>query len=105
MNTSTAASPNVSRKLSTTQLMTSKRIFGIFFILLAIVFTLAIIGLLPTLFGVFVGFFKIFTGKLDSFQIGEVIGNIIYWIFHIVATIVLWNYGVKWSRKQVKGKV
>jgi hypothetical protein len=82
--------------------MTSKRICGIIFILLASLLTLAIVGQLPTLFGVFIGFFKIFTGKLDSFQIGEVIGHIIYWIFHFVATIALWRYGVIWSRKQVK---
>ena len=81
--------------------MTSKRIYGYVFILLAILLTLAIIGQLPTLIGVLFGFLKIFTGKLDSSQIGEVIGPIIYWIFHFVATIALWKYGIRWSRKQV----
>jgi len=82
--------------------MTSKRILGFAFLLLGSLLTLAIVGQLPTLFGVLLGFFKIFTGKLDGSQIDEVIGRIIYWIFHFLATIALWKYGVRWSRKQVK---
>ena len=82
--------------------MTSKRISGYVFILIASLLTLAIIGQLPTLFGVLIGFFKIFTGNLDSSQSGEVVGHIIYWIVHFVATIALWKYGVKWSKKTVK---
>jgi hypothetical protein len=81
--------------------MISKRIFGFVFTVLAALLTLVIIGQLSTLFGVVVSFFKIFTGKLDSYQIGETIGHIIYWIAHFAATIALWKYGVKWSRKQV----
>ena len=81
--------------------MTSKRIFGYVFIVLAALLTLAIVGQIPTLFGVVASFFKIFTGKLNSYQIGETIGRIIYWIVHFAATIALWKYGVKWSRKQV----
>ena len=82
--------------------MTSKRIFGFAFLLLAIILTLAIIGQLPALFGTILGFFKIFTGKLNAYQIGETIGYIIYWIIHFVATIALWKYGLRWSKKQVK---
>ena len=80
--------------------MKPKRILGFVFIFLASLLTLAIVGQLPTLFGVLLAFFKIFTGKLDSSQIGEVVGHIIYWIIHILATIALWKYGVRWSGKQ-----
>lgn len=82
--------------------MTLKRILGLVFLLLASLLTLAIIGQLPTLFGIVLGFFKIFTGKLDNSQIGEIIGSILFWVFHFAATIVLWKYGVRWSGKQVK---
>lgn len=82
--------------------MTSKRIFGFIFILLASLLTLAIVGQLPALFGTILGFLKIFTGKLDAYQIGQVIGRIIYWIIHFVATIALWKYGLRWSKKQVE---
>ena len=51
--------------------MTSKRIFGFVFIPIAILLTLAIIGQLPTLILVVISFFSIFTGKLNSFQVGE----------------------------------
>ena len=81
--------------------MTSKRIFGFIFIFLASILTLAIVGQLPSLFGTILGFFKMFTWKLDSYQIGEVIGHIIYWIIHFIATIALWKYGIRWSGKQV----
>lgn len=80
--------------------MTTNRILGYAFIFLACLLSLAIIGQLPTLFGVLLSFFKIFTGKLDSYQIGESIGHIIYWTAHFAVTIILWKYGIKWSRKQ-----
>mgnify|MGYP006992456715 CR=1 FL=1 len=89
-----------SSNLNKTLLMKPKRILGFVFIFLASLLTLAIVGQLPTLFGVLLAFFKIFTGKLDSSQIGEVVGHIIYWIIHILATIALWKYGVRWSGKQ-----
>jgi len=82
--------------------MTSKRILGFIFILLACILTLAIFGQLPALFGAIFGFFKIFTGKLDIAQAGEKSGHFIYWIFHFIATIALWKYGVKWSKKQIE---
>jgi hypothetical protein len=82
--------------------MTSKRILGFIFILLASILTLAIFGRLPVLFGAISGFFKIFTGKLDSSQIGAISGHIIYWIFQFIATIALWKYGIKWSKKEIE---
>ena len=80
----------------------TKRIFGAVFIILAVILTLAIIGQLPTLFGVMFSFFAMFTGKLDASQVGETIGHVIYWIIHFAMTIVLWRYGVRWVRKPVK---
>ena len=81
----------------------SKRIFGVVFIILAAILTLAIVGQLPTLFGVLFSFFAIFTGKFEASQVGETIGHVIYWLFHFALTIVLWKYGVRWVRKPVKG--
>ena len=82
--------------------MTSKRIFGIVFIILALLLTLAIVGQLPSLFGALFDFLAIFRGNLDSSQVGYAIGHMIYWMLHFVATIALWKYGVRWSRKQAK---
>lgn len=82
--------------------MASKKILGYIFIALAILLTLAIVGQLPALFGVILSFFKIFTGKLESYQMGEVFGHIIYWIIHLVVTFALWKYGIRWTRKEVK---
>lgn len=72
------------------------------FLVLAILLTLAIIGLLPTLFGVVINFSQIFTGKLNGFQVGEVFGQTIYWTIHFVATILLWKYGIHWISKKNK---
>ena len=80
----------------------SKRIFGVVFIILAAILTLAILGQLTTLIKVLFNFFAIFTGKMDAFQVGQTIGNVIYWVIHFVLTIALWRYGIRWSRKPVK---
>ncbi|AXE21195.1 hypothetical protein DR864_27375 [Runella rosea] len=80
--------------------MTTKKIFGYIFIVLAFILTLAIVGQLPQLFAAIFGFFKIFTGKFDTYQIGLVTGNFAYWIFHFSVTIALWIYGSRWIKKQ-----
>ena len=63
---------------------------------------LAIVGQVPQLFATIFGIFKIFTGTLDSYQIGKVIGSLLYWIFHFTVTIYLWIYGRRWTRKIAK---
>jgi predicted membrane protein len=82
--------------------MTSRKIVGYVFIIVAVLLTLAIVGQLPTIFGMIHSFFKIFTGKLNSDQTGEIFGHIIYWIIHFVATFALWKYGIRWTRKEAK---
>jgi hypothetical protein len=74
--------------------MTLKRITGVVFIILAILLTLAIVAQLPLLLTVIIRFLAIFRGNLDSSQIGESIGQMIYWILHFTATIILWRYGI-----------
>lgn len=78
--------------------MTTRKILGYIFIVVAIILTLAIVGQLPKLTGAIIGVFKIFTGALDSYQVGNVIGTIIYWLIHITLTITLWIYGRRWIR-------
>jgi hypothetical protein len=64
----------------------------------AIILTLAIVGQLPKLIGAIIGVFKIFSGALDSYQVGKVIGTTIYWSIHIALTITLWIYGRRWIK-------
>ncbi len=78
--------------------MTTRKILGYIFIVVAIILTLAIVGQLPKLIGAIFGVFKIFTGTLDSYQVGKVIGTAIYWSFHVALTITLWIYGRRWLR-------
>lgn len=80
--------------------MTKRRIIGYIFIVVAIILTLTIVGLLPKLIGTIFGIFKIFTGSLDSYQIGKVIGTAIYWTIHIALTITLWIYGRRWIKNK-----
>ena len=80
----------------------SKKIFGVVFILLAAILTLAIVGQVPDLFGIIVSFFAMITGKLESYRAGETIGRMIYWLLHFAFTITLWRYGLRWVRKPIK---
>ena len=78
--------------------MTTKKIFGYIFMVVAFLLTFTIVGLLPKLIETIFGFFKIFTGTLDSYQVGKIIGTTIYWAIHIAITITLWTYGTRWIR-------
>lgn len=80
----------------------SKRIFGLLFILLAIILTLAAIAQLPTILNLLIRVFTLFKGHRDAFQVGETIGSVIYWIAHFAATFALWKYGLRRMRKPVK---
>jgi hypothetical protein len=78
--------------------MTTRKILGYILIVVAIILTLAIVGQLPKLIGAIIGVFKIFTGALDSYQVGKVIGTMLYWTVHIALTIILWIYGRRWIK-------
>jgi hypothetical protein len=78
--------------------MTKRKILGYIFIVVAIILTFAIVGQLPKLIGTIFGVFKIFTGALDSYQVGIVIGESIYWLIHIALTNTLWIYGRRWIK-------
>lgn len=82
--------------------MTTKKIFGILFIILAIILTLAILGQLPALFSSVYGIFAIFSGCLNSSEAGTITGHFVYWVIHISLTVVFWNYGVKWTKRTKK---
>jgi hypothetical protein len=84
--------------------MTSKRIFGFVFIPIAILLTLAIIGQLPTLILVVISFFSIFTGKLNSFQVGEAFGhNLLGCSFHSNnIALEIWNTVVKEKAERIR---
>jgi hypothetical protein len=80
--------------------MKAKKIIGYFFIVLAIILTLTAVGLISKLMGTVFGIFKIFTGALDSYQIGKIIGSAIYWTVHITLAIKLWIYGRIWIKNK-----
>jgi hypothetical protein len=77
----------------------AKHLLGWIFILVAIILTLAILGQLASLFSAIFQFFAIFTGEIDSYQIGRAIGGLIYWVFHFAATIALWRFGLRFIKK------
>ncbi len=78
--------------------MVNRKIFGYIFIALAVLLAMTIVGQLPSLFGAIIGFFRIFTGSLETGQIGYVLGKLFYWIAHIAITIALWTFGRKWTK-------
>jgi hypothetical protein len=79
--------------------MTSRKIFGYIFLIIAILLTVAIVGQLYQLFAAILGIFKIFSGELDSYQVGLLIGTFITWLFLIALTIFLWIIGRRWIKK------
>lgn len=78
--------------------MIMKKIFGYIFIVIAIILTIPIVGLFPNLLETIIEFFKIFTGSLDSYEVGKVMGLLVYWIVHFVLTITLWIYSNRWIK-------
>ncbi|MFI5205749.1 MAG: hypothetical protein ACHQVK_02310 [Candidatus Paceibacterales bacterium] len=82
--------------------MSSKKVYGYVFITLAVILTLAILGQLQALFTAIFGIFIAFTGKLNGYQSGILVGSFIYWVIHISLTVVFWNYSIKWTKRSRK---
>lgn len=81
--------------------MTSKKIFGYIFIILASLLSLGILGRIISIITLIIGFFYLITGTLDSYQTGKVLGGLAFWAFYFGATFVLWRYGLKWKKNKL----
>lgn len=79
--------------------MNTKKVFGYIFIVLAVLLVIALLGLLKSFAVDVISFFAIFTGRLDAYQIGVVMGSLLYWVMHISAIFLLWKYGRRWTSK------
>ena len=84
--------------------MITRKIFGYIFIVFSIILIIAIVGQLAKFLDAIVGIIKIFSGQLNSYQIGQAIGIFIYWMFHISLTIFLWTIGRRWTENTMKNE-
>lgn len=82
--------------------MKTKKVFGYIFIVIAAILSLAIIGQTSTIISAVFEFFKIFTGYVEASDAGHAIGHLSYWIIHFSLMIILWIYGLRWTKKTVK---
>lgn len=82
--------------------MTIKKVVGYLFIVLAIILSISIIARIADLYTSIFGFFKIFTGTLNSYETGRVVGMLLYWVIHFAVTFLLFKYGLKWIKKGIK---
>jgi len=65
--------------------------FGYILLVLSIVLFLAIIGQIQSFVAAIFGFFRLFSGSVDAYQKGKIIGALIYWIVHVSLTIFLFS--------------
>ena len=76
--------------------MTTKKILGYIFIVIAVVLTLALIILLPKFMKVLLAMFKT---DSSSYEIGYSVGYLIFLIIQTVITIILWKIGIRWTKR------
>lgn len=76
--------------------MTTKKIFGYLFIIIAVILTLTLITLLPRFMKVLLAMFK---PNSNSYDIGYSVGYIAFLIIHTIVTIIFWRLGIRWTKK------
>jgi hypothetical protein len=81
--------------------MVWKRILGYIFIVVAILLALLIVARIFSLIGAVFAFLKIFTGNLDSYQMGYAVGVLLLWGIHIALTVFFRGIGRRWIKKPV----
>lgn len=75
--------------------MTTKKIFGYLFIIIAVILTLTLITLLPRFMKVLLAMFK---PNSNSYEIGYSVGYIAFLIIQTMITIILWRVGIRWTK-------
>lgn len=76
--------------------MTTKKILGYIFIVIAVILTLTLITLLPKFMKVLLAMFK---NDSNSYEIGYSVGYLIFLIIQTVITIILWKIGIRWTKR------
>ncbi len=76
--------------------MTTKKILGYIFIVIAVILTLTLIVLLPKFMKVLLAMFKT---DSNSYEIGYSVGYLIFLIIQTVITIILWKIGICWTKR------
>ena len=80
--------------------MNSKKILGVFLIILAIFLGLFALVSLPKIIGLLIGLFYASTGKTDAFTSGTVLGGLFYWALHFWALAA----SIKYARKNLRSQ-
>lgn len=79
--------------------MIIRKIFGLIFIIIAILLSLAIVGQLPQFIGAILGLMKLISGRLDSYQTGRLFGHLTVSAIHIGLMVTLYIIGFRWLKK------
>lgn len=79
--------------------MNFKKVTGYIFIVLAILLSIAALGMLPNILRSVFAFFKIFTGSLKSYEVGYAAGSMISWVIYFAAIAALWKFGRRWTKR------
>lgn len=72
-----------------------KKILGILLILIGILFVLAAIVNLNALFSAVLGIVTIFEAESTGYQVGQIMGGLVYWIVHFLIIYFSLRYGAK----------
>ncbi len=78
--------------------MKTKRIFGYIFIVLAVLFSLLLLSILPNLGETIKGLIKLISGRMSNYQSGYFIGSLTAQLTIIGLTIFFWIFGLKWIK-------
>ena len=81
--------------------MTAKKLLGYFFMVLSVLFALAIILQLQKLFKALADLVRVVTGTLGEYESAKAITVFLFWVIHFFVVIILCSYGRKWTRATV----
>jgi hypothetical protein len=84
--------------------MKMKRIFGYIFLVLAIILSIAFIGLLPKFKDTIIEMLYILSGKVENYEAGYIFGRFIAQLITVATITILWIFGLKWKKNKPKDK-
>ena len=82
--------------------MTAKKLLGYFFMVLSVLFALAIILQLQKLFKALADLVRVVTGTLGEYESAKAITVFLFWVIHFFVVIILCSYGRKWTRATLR---
>lgn len=77
-----------------------KKFLGIIFLIAGFLLFLVAVGNLTSIFSAFFGIIRFIDSQASTYDKGDAVGNLSYWLFHLILIFVFVIFGIRYLIKK-----